>query len=109
MGDASPSTPGGITFIYKDLIADEQRAMQVVADVMAALSQGRNCLVLTNWTAHLYKLADALRSMGRDPVILRGGMGARARAAALARLRPQPGGPPLLAVATGPYAGEGFD
>ena len=98
-----------MTFIYKDLIADEQRTRQVIADVTAALSQGRNCLVLTNWTAHLHKLADALRSMGRDPVILRGGMGARARAAALARLRPQPGNPPLLAVATGPYAGEGFD
>ena len=25
------------------------------------------------------------------------------------RLQPQPGGPPLLVVATGPYAGEGFD
>lgn len=75
----------------------------------AALSQGRNCLVLTNWTAHLDKLADALRTMGHAPVILRGGMGAKARAAALDRLQAQPGGPPLLAVATGPYAGEGFD
>jgi hypothetical protein len=36
-------------------------------------------------------------------------MGAKDRAAALARLTPQPGGLPLLAVATGPYAGEGFD
>ena len=36
-------------------------------------------------------------------------MGAKARAAALARLQPQPGSPPLLIVATGPYAGEGFD
>ena len=108
-GNASPSTPGGITVIYKDLIADEQRTRQVVADVAAALSRGRNCLVLTNWTAHLDKLADALRAMGHDSVILRGGMGAKARAAALARLQPQPGGPPLLAVATGPYAGEGFD
>jgi superfamily II DNA or RNA helicase len=36
-------------------------------------------------------------------------MGAKARTAALARLEPQPGGPPLLAVATGPYIGEGFD
>ena len=36
-------------------------------------------------------------------------MGAKARAAALARLQPQPGGPPLLVVATGPYVGEGFD
>ena len=36
-------------------------------------------------------------------------MGAKSRAAALARLQPHPGGPPLLAVATSPYAGEGFD
>ena len=36
-------------------------------------------------------------------------MGAKSRAAAVARLQPQPGGPPLVAVATGPYAGEGFD
>jgi superfamily II DNA or RNA helicase len=108
-GDASPSSPGGITVIYKDLIADEQRTRQVIADVTAALARGRNCLVLTNWTAHLDKLADALRATGHDPVTLRGGMGVKARAAALARLRPQPNGPPLLVVATGPYAGEGFD
>jgi hypothetical protein len=108
-GEASPSRPGGITVIYKDLIADEQRTRQVIADVAAALSQGKNCLVLTNWTAHLGKLANALRAIGHDPVILRGGIGARDRAAALARLQPQPGGSPLLAVATGPYAGEGFD
>jgi superfamily II DNA or RNA helicase len=50
-----------------------------------------------------------LREAGHDPVILRGGMGAKSRAAALARLQRQPGGPPLLVVATGAYAGEGFD
>jgi superfamily II DNA or RNA helicase len=108
-GNASPSTPGGITVIYKDLIADEPRTSQVIADVAAALALGRNCLVLTNWTAHLDKLTGALRAIGHDPVILRGGMGARDRAAALARLQPRPGGSPLLVVATGPYAGEGFD
>ncbi len=36
-------------------------------------------------------------------------MGAKARAAALARLDLQPNGEPLLVVATGPYIGEGFD
>jgi superfamily II DNA or RNA helicase len=36
-------------------------------------------------------------------------MGAKARTAALARLQPQPGQTSLLAVATGPYIGEGFD
>jgi superfamily II DNA or RNA helicase len=108
-GEADPSAPGGMTVIYRDLIASQARTRQVIADVAAALAEGRNCLVLTSWIAHLQKLADGLRTAGHDPVVLRGGMGAKDRAAALARLRPQPGGPPLLIVATGPYAGEGFD
>ena len=108
-GDADPSVPGGMTVIYRDLIASETRTRQVIIDVTAALEQGRNCLVLTSWIAHLQKLTDGLRAAGYDPVVLRGGMGAKDRAAALAWLRPQPGGPPLLVVATGPYAGEGFD
>jgi len=108
-GDADPSRPGGMTTIYRHLAADEQRTRQVTADVLAALSKDRHCLVLTNRTSHLERFASLLREAGHDPVILRGGMGARSRAAALARLQPQSGGPPLLAVATGPYAGEGFD
>jgi Helicase conserved C-terminal domain len=108
-GDASPTTPGGIAIIYKDLIACDDRNHQVIADVTTALDHGRNCLVLTNWTGHLEAIASALRTLGHDPVILKGGMGAKERASALARLTPQPGGLSLLAVATGPYAGEGFD
>ena len=108
-GDASPSTPGGMAAIYKDLIASDERTRQVIADVTVALAEGRNCLVLTNWTGHLDTIASALRALGHDPVILKGGMGAKDRAAALVRLTPKAGGPPLLAVATGPYAGEGFD
>jgi superfamily II DNA or RNA helicase len=65
--------------------------------------------VLTQWTEHLDRLVTALSLRGHEPVVLRGGMGAKSRAAALARLEPQPNGPPLLAVATGPYIGEGFD
>jgi hypothetical protein len=40
---ASPSTPGGITVIYKDLIADEPRTSQVIADVAV---EGFDCLAL---------------------------------------------------------------
>ena len=108
-GDADPSAPGGIAAIYRDLVADDTRTAQVAADVCEALTRGRHCLVLTQWTAHLDRLATALREAGHDPVVLRGGMGAKARTAALARLQPQPGQPSLLAVATGSYIGEGFD
>lgn len=108
-GDADPSAPGGIAAVYRDLVADDARTSQVTDDVVHALNRGRHCLVLTQWTAHIDRLTAALRERGHDPVVLRGGMGAKARAAALARLQPQPDGPPLLAVATGPYIGEGFD
>jgi hypothetical protein len=47
--------------------------------------------------------------MGQDPVELRDGMGAKTRASAMSRLQLQPGGQPLLVVATGPLWGEGFD
>jgi type III restriction/modification enzyme restriction subunit len=108
-GGADPSAPGGIAAVYRDLVADETRTTQVADGVTEALQRGRHCLVLTKWVAHLDQLAGGLRERGWDPVILRGGMGAKARAAALARLHPQPGDPPLLVVATGPYMGEGFD
>lgn len=108
-GDADPQAPGGMAAIYRDLAVDDDRTRQITADVASALARGRHCLVLTLWVAHLRKLAETLQAVGYDPVVLRGGMGARSRAAAMASLQPQPGGPPLLVVATGPYAGEGFD
>ena len=108
-GNADPSAPGGMSAIYRDLVADDDRVRQVVSDVVAALDRGRNCLVLTQWTAHVEALAEALRIEGRDPVVLRGGMGAKVGAAALQRLEPRADGLPLLLVATGPYVGEGFD
>ncbi len=59
-GDADPSAAGGIAAIYRDLVADEQRNRQVVSDVVAAIARARNCLVLTQWTAHVDALAELL-------------------------------------------------
>jgi superfamily II DNA or RNA helicase len=108
-GEANPSVGGGMAAIYRDLVADDARATQVITDVTAALERGRNCLVLTQWTAHVERFAEQLRLRGLDPVVLRGGMSGKARRTALARLQPLMDGSPLLAVATGPFVGEGFD
>jgi superfamily II DNA or RNA helicase len=108
-GDADPQQPGGMAAIYRDLVQDVERTRQITADVIAALDRGRHCLILTQWVAHLDSFAVALRAMGRDPVVLCGGMGAKSRTAAMSRLLHQPGAPPLLVAATGPYVGEGFD
>jgi superfamily II DNA or RNA helicase len=90
------------------LVADGPRLTQVVDDVIAALNQGRHCLLLTQWTAHVERFADELRRRSLDPIVLRGGMSATACRDALARLQPADG-VPLLVVATGPFVGEGFD
>src|SRR5260370_34285997 len=96
-----------MTTIYRHLAADEQRARQVITDVLAALSKDRNCLVLTSRTSHLEKFAGLLREAGHDPVILRGGMGAKIPAAALAPLQPQPGVPAARACAPRRTPGTG--
>ena len=63
-GAADPSAPGGIAAVYRDLVADDARNQQVLADVLAALARGRHCLVLTQWTAHVALLADLLQAAG---------------------------------------------
>ena len=108
-GDASPQSPGGMAAIYRDLVADDDRLQQVVQDVVDARERGRHCLVLTHWTSHLDRLTAELTAGGHGPVVLRGGMGAKQRTAALAQLEQPNADEPLLVVATGPFIGEGFD
>jgi len=109
MGDADPSAPGGMAAIYRDLAADQGRNKQIIDDVVAAIGRGRHCLVLTQWTTHVDQLANALAEHGLEPVVLKGGMTVRARTAGIDRLLAGADAAPLLAVATGPFVGEGFD
>lgn len=41
--------------IYRDLDADQSRTTQVTA----AMTRGRHCLVLTQWTDHVDAIANA--------------------------------------------------
>ncbi len=70
-GDADPSAPGGIAAVYRDLVADDDRTQQVVADVTDTLARGRHCLVLTQWTTRASPLSSSVgawaRRSGRRP------------------------------------------
>jgi superfamily II DNA or RNA helicase len=50
-----------------------------------------------------------LTARGHEPLVLRGGIGAKQRATALAQLEQPDPDEPLLVVATGLFVGEGFD
>ncbi len=103
------SVPGAIAGIHRALTDDDARNEQILTDVLEAHGRGRHCLVLARRTSHVDHLAAKLDERGLSPVVLKGGMGARARAAANERLVPDAGGQPLVVVATGHFVGEGFD
>jgi len=108
-GTTDLAAPGAIAQVYGELAVDPARNEQIIADVVEAIQRGRNCLVLTQRTAHVDQLTERLVERGLEPVVLKGGMGVRARAAAMGRLQPDGNAGPLLAVATGHFVGEGFD
>ncbi len=95
--------------LYAGLVADESRNGLIVADVLEAVHEGRSPVVLTEWTDHLQKLAEALAPAVRHLVILQGGMGRKQLKEVLARLAAIPDAEARVLLATGRYLGEGFD
>ena len=95
--------------VFRLLVEDEKRAALVCDDVIAALAEGRRCLVLSQWREHCRLLADGLEARGVTPFVLEGGLGKRARAAIIERIESTPSSGELVVVATGQYLGEGFD
>lgn len=108
----SPAGTGEISAIqdvFRALVNDEARTRQIAADVALAVRGGRNVLVLTQWTDHLDALAVELQQRGVEPLVLKGGLGKKARAAVIDRLNADPAPTGQLLLATGSYLGEGFD
>ncbi len=95
--------------VFRGLVEDGLRTELVVGDVVAALAQGRRCLVLSQWKEHVERLAQGLREAGIEPFVLEGGLGKKARRSILEAIEAAPPDRDLVVVATGQYLGEGFD
>jgi len=95
--------------IFRNLVRDEPRNLLIEEDVIRALNDGRQCLILTQRTEHCRSLADRLMQKGKVPFVLSGAVGKRERSSimeAIGNASPQK---ELLVIATGQYLGEGFD
>ena len=103
------SEEASIQEVFRAVVEDAPRTELVVRDVVAALTTGRRCLVLSQWKEHVERIARYLREAGKEPHVLEGGMGNRARAAILEAVASAPPEENLVVVATGQYLGEGFD
>jgi superfamily II DNA or RNA helicase len=99
----------GIQEIYRALAADEARNRLILDDVARALEEGRSPILLTERREHLEYFADRMRDLGAKLIVLHGGMKPRERSDRSATLAGLPDHEKRLVLATGRYAGEGFD
>jgi superfamily II DNA or RNA helicase len=95
--------------VFAALVEDQQRTAQICRDVHNAVTAGRTCLVLTQRTDHIDAIVAGLATLGADALVLRGGLGAKARRAVADRLAVHGRDDGIVLVATGSYLGEGFD
>jgi hypothetical protein len=95
--------------IYSEIVVNDMRNQFIIDDVVTSHDKGRNCIVLTERTAHVELLAKGLRERIPDVIALTGGMGSKESREQLALMAEMPATSPLTLVATGRYIGEGFD
>jgi superfamily II DNA or RNA helicase len=107
--EGAGSNEVGIQEIFRAVVDDEGRTRQICDDISAAINEGRNCLVLTQRTEHIEKLVEVLEGRGIASVVMRGGMGKKARTGATAEMQSRASAGGLVLVATGSFLGEGFD
>jgi superfamily II DNA or RNA helicase len=107
--EVSEDDAAHIQSVFAALVDDDRRTAQICGDVRAAVDDGRTCLVLTQRTDHIDAIVDQLATIGVEALVLKGGLGKKARAAVtdgIASRHPDNG---IVLVATGSYLGEGFD
>jgi len=95
--------------IFRELVQHEARNALIREDVRQAVSEGRRCLILSQWKEHCRLLAEALATCGLQAVVLDGTLGKKERKTLLQRIESTPRAEPLIVIATGQYLGEGFD
>jgi superfamily II DNA or RNA helicase len=104
-----PEAEQNIHNIYASLITDEERNQMILNDVLHVLEEGRSPILLTERREHLELLAEKLRPFVKNIIVLKGGMRIKKRNTIMENLASIPDGETRLLLATGRYAGEGFD
>ena len=95
--------------LYSEIVVNEMRNQLIIDDVVKCYENARNCVVLTERTAHVELLAKELRKRIPDVISLTGGMGTKKTREVMKRIVDTPADKQLTLVATGKYIGEGFD
>jgi superfamily II DNA or RNA helicase len=95
--------------IYSDIQNSYVRNELIIQDVIAAVKQGRNPIILSERTEHVEYLSNQLKAHVKNVVVLTGGGTQKDSRENLQTVANIPEEEPFVLVATGKYVGEGFD
>jgi superfamily II DNA or RNA helicase len=93
-----------ISDVYRWLMTHTERNHQIIDDIVKAVNDQRNPIVLTERREHALLLGELLANKGIAFEVLLGGMKSKVRKAAMDALEDT-----NVLIATGKYIGEGFD
>lgn len=95
--------------LYAGIATNNLRNQLIIDDVVQCHKKGRNCIVLTERTAHVNLIAEELEKRIPDVIIATGGMGVKKTRETMMRISNMSSERPMTLIATGRYIGEGFD
>ena len=95
--------------VFTDLCQYERRNSMIIDDILQAISDGRNPLVLTERKTHVDLLKKALKDKIPGIIVLTGGKSSKERKRLLEQVISVPEDQPLAIIAIGRFIGEGFD
>ncbi|MGN0038534.1 MAG: TOTE conflict system archaeo-eukaryotic primase domain-containing protein [Coriobacteriales bacterium] len=112
-GFKRPLSPDGEEWGYSKLLdavaQDDVRSKLIVDDALSAWKEGRSPLVLTERVGHAKRLLEMIEEECPNAYLLIGEGTAKAKRERVEALRRAAENGPVIAVATGRFAGEGFD
>ncbi|MDR0453755.1 MAG: DEAD/DEAH box helicase family protein [Deferribacteraceae bacterium] len=98
-----------INELYADISRDEDRNNMIISDVLEAVSEGRNPLILTERKSHVEFFKNALNGKVQHLIAFLGGQKTEERKRLTEQIKTTPVDQQLVIIATGKYIGEGFD
>jgi superfamily II DNA or RNA helicase len=98
-----------ITKIYSEISTSQIRNDMIIQDIINCVNEGRNPIVLTERTAHVKLLSEALKEKLSNVITLTGRMSKKEKKYQIDKLSSVPKESSMVIVATGKFVGEGFD
>ena len=109
MPEDNDSSPVKINKLYEMLVQNDARNTLIAEDVKSAVEKGKTPLILSERIEHLELLYENLKSFAKNVILITGKGTAKQKRGQLEKLNEIPASESLIILATGKYAGEGFD